>query len=268
MGVVNITPDSFSDGGRLLDSTSLENKLSYFETLGVDVVDIGAESTAPFNESIDKEAEKERLVPFIRLYRDLGLNFKVSLDSYKEETAFWFFNELKTSYGIWNDVSGKFDDSVLKFLIDNPRHQYVWCHNNAPERELSGKHMDYVSGINIFIQLENFFKNKNLERLSDRVIFDPCFGFSKSYEQNWEIIDNWHKWNELFANIPVVFGVSKKSFLRKKLLDTLNIELNKEDVLSYSELLHERILRKIHDQNSQKTFFRVHDPVVAKIAFG
>src|SRR5690606_3206985 len=144
MGVMNITPDSFSDGNQL--QTTGDIKARYRQFGQIDALDIGAESTAPKNESISWQEEWQRW----QLILPLLNNFKttISADTYHPETIFQlvkFWKDHKVPWDLmWNDVSGKFDDWVKDFLREGKRFHYVLCHNRAPTRELAGKHMDFA----------------------------------------------------------------------------------------------------------------------------
>lgn len=216
MGVMNITPNSFSDGGELSSIDSLLNRLEYLNQF--EAIDIGAESTAPMNVSISWTQEWERLE---RLLPCLSrIKTSLSLDTYHPETIFKFLEFWKGPL-IWNDISGKFDEDVKKFLNLKPEHRYVYCHNLSPTRELCVSHMDYLSkasGIEFLNELSDYFNKVD----HAQVIFDPCLGFSKSYDQNWFILDNFEKLIEKCLSSYWLIGFSRKSFLRKKYNLTLN----------------------------------------------
>lgn len=217
MGVMNVTPNSFSDGGEL----SPDNFLQKLKLMGhLDALDIGAESTAPMNEAISWMNEWQRLLPYMPLLK--GLKCVLSFDTYHPETIEEILRYYRDHHFdqkiFWNDVSGKFDDYVKAFLSASPNFSYVFCHNLAPSRDLSGKHMDYVDEVLTFDKLRDFF----LPHKSSQVIFDPCLGFSKTYEQNWEILNRFSELQELCQHDRWVLGFSRKSFLRKKYGLTLN----------------------------------------------
>lgn len=211
MGVINLTPDSFSDGGEV----SPQNFLQKIKSLGpVEILDIGAESTAPMNESISWEAEWERMIPIMPLLK--GFQGHLSFDTYHPETVEeilrYYVNHGWDQDIVWNDVSGKFDGFVRDYLSLSPKFSYVLCHNLAPNRSLTGKHMDYVD------------PELTLEKIRDylapfaipQVIFDPCLGFSKTYEQNWEILNRFNELQLMTGHNRWVLGFSRKSFLRKR----------------------------------------------------
>ena len=268
MGVINLTPDSFSDGGLIENKDHLINQINLFRKHKTNIFDFGAESTAPFNPSITEDEEKKRLTPLLKYLKTLEKDsLTISLDTYKPEIAHWFFTDLKWNYGIWNDVSGLYDESVQSFLARFNDHKYIYCHNNAPKRSLTSEHMDYVNDEPILVQLNNFFRKVDSLEFKNRIIIDPCFGFSKSYEQNWAIIDSWCDLLESFSKQTVVFGVSKKSFMRKKVKEQLGDDsLDKEDSFYYSELLHYNLINSLKRLSHCETWIRAHDPRLVHLA--
>ncbi len=234
MGVMNITPNSFSDGG--------EYDLSRL-SFPVDAWDVGAESTAPMNASISPEEEWSRLEKHLPDLLKVPL---LSLDTYHPETIFRMSSLRKNL--IWNDVSGKFDAHVENFLSLDSTFQYVLCHNHAPTRDLSGRHMDYVFGTTLDSLTEFFLKFKH-----PRVIFDPCLGFSKTYEENWMILENMGELQKRVGHKRWLVGFSRKSFLRKKFGLTLE---NREEL----DQKHVQILSEVLAQMQGEVWVRTHRP--------
>jgi dihydropteroate synthase len=207
MGVMNITPNSFSDGGEFFTPESIQNRLQELSLF--EAIDIGAESTAPQNEAISWQEEWQRwelVLPFFK-----NLSTAVSADSYHPETIFellkFWRDEKPKCKLIWNDVAGKFDEAVKDFLKSG--NDYVFCHNLAPTRALSGRHMDFVASE---LNLKDYF----LPYKHPQVIFDPCLGFSKSYQQNWWVLENFKTLQQEIGHTRWLIGFSRKSFLRQK----------------------------------------------------
>ncbi len=260
MGVMNITPNSFSDGGSYLK----ENFLQSFHSF--EIIDVGAESTAPMNEAISEDLEKERLEFFFRNTESFQ-NKVISLDSYKPDVVFWFFESLekcgfKTSQFIWNDVSGQWDDPVEKFLRDYKESRFIFCHSLVPSREESTRHMHYLmeeelSSFEIVTKVQDHFKVVK-EDLMGRVVFDPCFGFSKNAHQSFELMKNWKNLVQIHEHW--LFGISKKSFLRSWWQENIQ-NGSKEFLLEKSEYLHllwlQRVIGESHGLKS--LVLRVHD---------
>lgn len=256
MGVINITPNSFSDGGEFLDPELLSQKLQLFST--VESIDIGAESTAPKNDPIDSTEEWDRFqhwgLPFIK---KLPPQVLVSIDTYHPETIFKISSILKDRPLMWNDISGQFDDSALQFLFSKANVSYVLSHNLAPERKLSGRHMDYVQETDddsFFWDMVSFFSErlkmalaKNVE---GRLVLDPCFGFSKTLEQNLYLMKNFAHLAREVKHPLWMIGISRKSFLQKKHQTHEQSILDQNHINDIHEILHgfpyERVWVRTH----------------------
>lgn len=255
MGVINITPNSFSGLGETLSPVKVSERIEEFGD--IDVLDVGAESTAPMNESIGFEEEWKRLEPFLSTLK--SVNVPISIDTYHPETIgqvadFWKEQGIKLPL-IWNDVSGKFDQHVEEFLNLNNNFYYIFCHNLAPERELAGKHMEFISqleGDQYLEELVSYFRPYKRER----VILDPTLGFSKTYEQNWLVLS---KFSELQKKVDHSFwllGFSRKSFLRKRLgLEKITPE-NRELLDQY----HQKVLNELIPDLKGTVWIRTHRP--------
>ncbi len=246
MGVINITPDSFSDGGEYFSTSSIQSRLHFLDSF--DAIDIGAESTAPMNASLSWETEWLRwqmVLPFFK-----NLRSSISIDSYHPETVFEIVRYCKdqrlNNKLIWNDVSGKFDEAVKDFLTLG--HDYVFCHNLAPSREQTGQHMNYVQDE---IQLADYFA----PFLHPQVIFDPCIGFSKTQEQNWQILNTFGQLQKEVGHQRWLLGFSRKSCLRKK--------YGSED-RAYLDTLHVEIVSQILTSTSGELWIRTHRPELLK----
>lgn len=247
MGVLNCTPNSFSDGGEISSRSDFLQKLKSFGN--IEAIDLGAESTAPMNGPISWEEEWERLRPYMSVVRDYpGV---LSFDTYHAETMdhiLRYVTDYKFNQKIfWNDVSGKFDSSVKEFLKLEIDLSYVLCHNLAPTRKLSGKHMNYVDEKLKLEDVADFFA----PFAHPQVIFDPCLGFSKTYEQNWEIIDRFDVLQKLAGHDRWLLGFSRKSFLRKK----YNLSLDQKDDLDRK---HQEVFNQI--KFSGELWLRTHRP--------
>ncbi len=273
MGVMNITPNSFSDGGEFNNSDSLSKRFHQYQKKNNFIYDFGAESTAPFNEPISMDQEQQRLELCFDLLKGSPDTY-VSLDTYRGPCAMWFFEKLKKlgfreEQLFWNDVSGHWDDEVERFLKEFPGANYIYSHNLCLERSKSSNHMDYVrADENIVTGVIEHFKQATK---SSRVYFDPCFGFSKSFEQNWELANNFNKVFENFCGQSWVIGVSKKKFIRRFLDELLKNDLSHEQLLLKSEWVHLELLKSfIVQANScsevESLTFRVHDPDIVDIA--
>ncbi|MDQ7054995.1 MAG: dihydropteroate synthase [Persephonella sp.] len=210
MGILNLTPDSFSDGGlyyRNIDK-AVERAEQMLEE-GADIIDVGGESTRPGAKPVSVEEEKERVLPVIRaLRKELGDNFFISIDTYKSEVA-------KAAVGegadIVNDISGmSFDKNMAKTVasLDCP---IVVSHTGGrPENMQKDVYYD-----DVVAEIINFLESQIKKGISegirkDRFIVDPGIGFGKYVEHNIEIIKRMSQLKVL--GLPVLIGISKKIF--------------------------------------------------------
>lgn len=225
MGVMNVTPDSFSDGGTLSNSNVASKIFSKF-IQNFDIVDIGAESTAPFNDPIDAKEELSRLEGFFFPLFDRMEDPQValSIDTYRPEVFFeaslWLRRFWPKCPLIFNDVSGKVDSDLMAILKEDFSFTYVLSHNLCPERDLAGEHMKSVSGLTgeDFVHSVAAFFHESLEKIGNcgkEIILDPCFGFSKTREQNHSLVAGIAKLADIFSDKrELLVGLSRKSFLR------------------------------------------------------
>ena len=277
MGVVNLTPDSFSDGGEVNSLRQLEDRVALFNKLSVDsyVLDIGAESTAPINSQVDEGLEISRfekvLVPYLLDYK-LPLPKTISIDTYKPETFRFIYEVIKRSGRdikvLWNDVSGVIDDELLRNLKESFKDvYYVYCHNNVVSRDQTPKHMDKVSPLmdyDFFESVISYFEDAiymfKSEKLLERVIFDPALGFSKSTKQNHYLIGSLKKLILSFApDIPWMLGFSRKSFFKK----LVKFDTESSPSVVQTEYMQSVALSMLYRPlAARKTIVRLHDPAV------
>ena len=263
MGVINITPNSFSDGGKFTDVDSIKHQINHFRNYDCTHFDFGAESTAPFNDRISAREELKRLAPLFELLRSGEFRpFEtLSFDTYKlevfKEIITLVRDELKlTNRVIFNDVSGVMDEDLFK-LMNEYEFDYVYSHCLVPSRSETSNHMNYlVDKVDLskyFSEAREVFKSKSV---LERVIFDPCFGFSKSSEQNLALIDSVTDWCS--KEDRWLLGISRKSFLR-----SLSNSKDREEQFLFSELLHAQILSSwMNNLHNSLILIRLHDPQV------
>ncbi len=276
MGVINITPNSFSDGGKYNSPDGLSSQVLEFSKWGVDVYDIGAESTAPFNAAIEGSEELARLESiFLEQLSTIPETAIISIDTYRGTTFFSIYRAIKSKRPNtqiwWNDVSGVLDDELFETLEQCPDAKYVFCHTLTSVRKNTSDHMDYTlnckSGEEIKLIEERFndvvtlFTSKGIE---SRLLLDPCFGFSKTLEQNLNILGDLPQLIESFPKeIPWVVGISKKSFFKKSIEVTTDSSSTEKQI----EQMHSAYLSQLFSRvSNRQLILRVHDPSVVKNA--
>ena len=258
MGVMNLTPNSFSDADKLNSLEIIKNVFKEFSKT-FDIIDFGAESTAPFNGEVSSRDELERFekLLFPIVCELIDPHTTISIDTYKPEVfyevalvlnKFWPNTKI-----IFNDISGKIDDELLYLFKDSLKFDYVLCHNLCPSRDLAQDHMRYFCDY-ILKDVEHFFgEGKKLLELNRKIIADPCFGFSKKHDQNLILLRNLDKISSLEFYDSVMIGISRKSFLRDGLDLKSNLGIN------IAEQRHAIHLKDIFENISAPLIVRTHD---------
>ncbi len=208
MGILNVTPDSFSDGGKYnnIDAALAQAKKLIAE--GADIIDVGGESTRPGHTQISSEEEIKRVVPVIeKLSRELDI--VISIDTYKYDVA---EEAIKAGAHIINDIWGlQYDNGEMAELVKKYDIPIIVMHNQNDE----------IYKKDIMLTLREFFEKTY--KISDKcgidrnkIILDPGLGFGKNVEQNIEVLS---RLNELKDMGPILLGASKKRFIGKLLND-------------------------------------------------
>ncbi len=259
MRILNITPDSFSDGGFFNQQKNLQeallNKTGLFS-----ILDFGAESTAPMNQGITDKEELDRFKSVGLFELDFPQEIVLSFDTYKPQVFFEIYEKLR-SKGVqneiwWNDVSGVVDEEVKRFLVKTQKTKYVFCHNLISSREKTSEHMNAV---NDELTIEDIFSyfvegERSFSKNKDRVIFDPCFGFAKNRQQNIDLLNNLPLLMDKIDFLWLI-GISRKSFLRpvgKKLSDPGVKDFVKEKQRIFLKKL-------LENSSSAEMILRIHD---------
>ena len=211
MGVLNVTPDSFSDGGLYIDKQkAFKHAIDLYEN-GADIIDIGGESTRPFAEPVDVEEEISRVVPVIEMIKNHNKDILVSVDTYKSETA---KRALEAGADIINDISGlNFDENMSKVVADN-KAGLIIMHTRGKPQDMQ-KNTEYEDFMGELIEsLNNSIgraKEAGIEK--DRIVIDPGIGFGKKFEHNLFILKKLREFS--IFGLPILIGTSRKSFLGK-----------------------------------------------------
>ena len=207
MGILNVTPDSFADGGKHFTfEQALTHGLEMIEE-GVDIIDVGGESTRPGAERVSAEEEQRRVIPVIKALADKGV--QISIDTMRASTA-----RLAVEAGatIVNDVSGGAADPEMFTTIAELGCTYTLMHWRGHSKDMNSRaqYGDVVSEVidEVTIQL-----NKALEAgiKREKIVLDPGLGFAKDAEHNWEILNRIDEFVAL--GYPVLIGHSRKRFI-------------------------------------------------------
>ena len=251
MGILNVTPDSFSDGGRY---NQMDNALRHCEQLisdGADIIDIGGCSTRPNNAIVTEQEEIDRVLPILKTIREAFPKVLISIDTFRKSIAEACINE---GADIINDISGGLFDAEMLPYIGKNHIPYVMMHCvGTPET----MHQYTLEG-DIHQTVMDFFKQqcKTLEDFGDQqIILDPGIGFGKSVEANYQLLNNLNRYR--YNDLPVLIGISRKSLIFKVLGTTPQDAENGTTVLNTIALLNGADILRVHDVKNAKEAMRL-----------
>ena len=210
MGIINMTPDSFFDGGKYNSCEKALIKIENMLDQGASIIDIGGCSTRPGSESISISEEWIRIEKIIKQSIKFFPKIIISLDTFRSDIA---KRALIEGASIINDISGGSYDSNMYKVVSNFKAPYVLMHLRGIPKNM----MEKTNYENLMIELLKYF-SKKIKRLKkfgiNDVILDPGFGFAKDYNQNYEILKNLSLLKKF--NLPILVGLSRKLFVKKK----------------------------------------------------
>jgi len=209
IGILNVTPDSFSDDGIFY---KIEDALSQGERMiseGADIIDIGGESSRPFSEPVSIEEEKRRVLPVIEKIADMT-DVPLSIDTYKPEVA---EEALKLGAKIVNDISGCSNPDMIELIKKFGAGVVIMHMKGSPKSmQVNPIYDDVVAEIkDFFSQRKQELETKRVN--TEQIVFDPGFGFGKRPEDNLKLLKELNKFLELER--PLMIGTSRKSFIAK-----------------------------------------------------
>ena len=241
MGILNVTPDSFSDGGRY---NLMDNALRHCEQLlsdGADVIDIGGCSTRPNNAIATESEEMRRVVPILMAIRKRFPDALISIDTFRKTIAEACINE---GADLINDISGGlFDTEMLPYIGAN-HIPYVMMHCVGTPETMH----QYALGGDIHQTVYDFFEQqcKVLEAFGEQqIILDPGIGFGKSLESNYRLLNDLNRYR--YHRLPILIGISRKSLINKVLGTTPQEADNGTTVLNTLALLNGADILRVHD---------------------
>jgi dihydropteroate synthase len=208
MGVINVTPDSFSDGGKFSSPEEAKWQAASLIAAGADILDIGGESTRPFSEPVTLEEELCRVIPVIREIREIS-DCPISVDTVKAEVAEAALNE---GADIINDISALRFDPKMADVASTFEAPVVLMHMKGSPRDMQVDpyYEDVVMEVKCFLEKRMAWANsKGIPK--EKIVIDPGIGFGKSFQDNLVLINHLREFTEL--GVPVMVGVSRKAFL-------------------------------------------------------
>ncbi len=244
MGILNVTPDSFSDGGDFLDPKKAAEQTATMLDEGAQVIDVGGESTRPGSDPVSPDEELKRVLPAIQGILEDRPDTVISVDTYRAATA---EAALDAGAGIINDVTALRGDPALAEVVAEARHPIVLMHMLGEPKTMQHKphYDDVVREVRDFLA-ERAAHAEDAGVAPDKIILDPGIGFGKTLEHNLTLLQNLDAIVEL--GYPVLMGASRKRFIGS----ITGVEKARDRVpgtIATSVLAYER----------GATFFRVHD---------
>ncbi len=258
MGILNVTPDSFSDGGKYLYIDAALKRVEEMLNEGADFIDIGGESTRPGSQRVTLEEELNRVIPIIKELSKRFPEVPISIDTYKSKVA-----KEAIDAGAWivNDISGLNFDPKMKDIIVEEKVPIIIMHIKGTPENMQ-KNPQYDNLINeIFSYLKDSIEliEKNNGN-SQNIIIDPGIGFGKTFDHNLEILNRLEEFKSF--GLPILIGASRKSFLGA-ILDEPNPEkrvIGSLSVAAISAIKGAKILR-VHDIKETLQILKVADAI-------
>lgn len=240
MGILNVTPDSFSDGGKYTKTDVILKRVEKMISEGADIIDVGGESTRPGYQQISDQEEQQRVIPVIEHIRK-EFDIPISLDTYKSSVAKMGIN---AGADIINDIWGlQYDNTMAKVIADS-KVACVLMHNR--------KQAEYQNFLeDIAADFSNIlYKARQAGIDEDRIILDPGVGFAKSLEQNLLVINNLHMFHVF--GVPLLLGVSRKSVIGETLLLPVEDRLEGTLATSIIAFMQRCAFIRVHDVKENK----------------
>lgn len=246
MGILNLTPDSFSDGGQFNNEKSALQHAEKLLNDGAEIIDIGPQSTRPNAEFLSSEEEIRRIGNIISNIKKEFPQALISLDTFYAETVKFGFNE---GVDIVNDISGGQFDKKMFDTVAETKLPYILMHVNPSYETMHDK----IKFDDITLNVNQYFSQKTNELLQKGIkdiILDPGFGFGKTVEDQMRMINETQFLG--FGKFPLLIGISRKSFIYKPLGKSA-LDINEE-----TQKLHLKVLKQ------GAKILRVHDVADAK----
>lgn len=241
MGILNVTEDSFYDGGQYRTDEAIVKRAGEMLSAGADIIDIGAVSTRPGAQDLPEKEEIDRIRHAVGLVRGRFPEAVISVDTWRASVA---RAAVPCGANIINDVSGGTFDPDMIPTMGRLQVPYVLMHTPAKPNDMQ-QHTDYED---ILAEMIQFF-GQQIEKLHEAhvhdIILDPGFGFGKTLEQNYFVLQNMDAFKVF--NLPVLVGISRKSMIYKLLETTPDNALNGTTVVNTLALMKGAHILRVHD---------------------
>ncbi|MGC4022531.1 MAG: dihydropteroate synthase [Cyclobacteriaceae bacterium] len=246
MGILNVTPDSFYDGFRYTDEVAILKQTEKMLVEGADFIDIGGYSTRPGAEEISVDEEKKRILPAIEYVKKKFPDAIISVDTFRSVVA---IDAIAAGALMINDISGGELDALMFSAISKLKVPYILMHSRGNPQTMN-KLTNYE---NLTKEITDFFHQKifQLQQFgTEDIIVDPGFGFAKTIEQNFELLNDLEYFQILEK--PILVGLSRKSMIWKTLKTEPEKALNGTTSLNTIALLKGASILRVHDVREAK----------------
>ena len=256
MGILNITPDSFYDGGKFKDDKKIKNHINKMINDGMDILDIGGYSSRPGASEVSISEELERVIPTLIFIKKNFKNLIISIDTFRSEVA---KASLIEGADIINDISAGVFDSKMMDVISKFNCPYILMHMKGNPRNMQNSPKYKHTAVEIIQFLAERIKVARKKNIVD-IIVDPGFGFGKTVEHNFEILNNLENFKALDA--PLLTGFSRKSMIFKTLKTTSDEALNGTSSVNTIALMKGANILRVHDVKEAKECIILYEKTI------
>lgn len=246
MGILNLSPDSFYDGGQNSKPKKMLKNCEKLIDEGAKIIDLGAASSRPGSDIISENEEFRRLLPALKLLRNTFPEIIISIDTWRSSIAAAC---LESGADIINDISGGKLDKKMYTVLAQWKAPYVLMHMPGTPKTMQQK-TNYKNVVEeVFLSLKtqtDLAKKAGIKQ----IIIDPGFGFGKTIEQNYLILKNLERFKKL--ELPILAGVSRKSMITKILYNKAEKALNGTSIINSIALLNGADILRVHDAKEAK----------------
>ncbi len=241
MGILNVTPDSFYDGGRYSDNEGVLAQVTKMLDEGATFIDLGAYSSRPGAQAVSETEELQRILPIVRLLLDHFPKITLSIDTFRSSVA---AECIAAGAAMINDISAGTRDTEMLATVARLRVPYIMMHMRGTAKTMQEQtdYSDLLTDI-LFYFSERIAAARTLG-IHD-IVVDPGFGFAKTLEQNYELLSHLDAFKAL--ELPILVGLSRKSMIYKALGTTAENALNGSTVLHTYALQKGAQILRVHD---------------------
>ncbi len=259
MGILNLTPDSFYDGGVHNEINKIEDHVNKMVNDGMDILDIGGYSSKPGAKNISVDEELSRVIPILKHIRKIFPELVISIDTFRSKIASASLNE---GADIINDISGGTLDKNMMSVVAKNNCPYILMHMQGNPQNMQNDPSYENVTLEIIQYLAQRIKIAHDNNIVD-IIVDPGFGFGKTLEHNFEILNNLEKFNVL--DTPILAGFSRKSMIYKTLKTSSEKALNGTSSLNTIALTKGAKILRVHDVREAKECIILHEKTISSL---